>query len=265
MSLLTVCDVTKEYCAGGWFRRCESTRVLDGVSLELVEGRCLGLVGRSGSGKSTLGRIMLGLERPDSGQVLFQGRDLHAARGEEARLLRKDLQVVFQNVQNAVNPRLTAGQIIAEPLRNFERLRGEALRERVRELLAMVGLSPDDKSKLPQQFSGGQLQRVCIARALAPQPKVVVLDEAVSSLDMLMQARILDLLAELSRQMGTTYVFVSHDIRLVLRFADSIAVLHEGRIVENSPCPRESMDLVHPISRELASAVLPAMPAVASA
>lgn len=263
MSLLVLRDVTKEYCSGGWFRRCEATRVLDGVSLELVQGRCLGLVGRSGSGKSTLGRIMLGLERPDSGRVLFQGRDLHAARGEEARLLRKDLQVVFQNFQNAVNPRLTAGQIIAEPLRNFERLSGEVLRERVRELLAVVGLSPDDEAKLPQQFSGGQLQRVCIARALAPRPKVVVLDEAVSSLDMLVQARVLDLLAELSRQLGTTYVFVSHDIRLVLRFADSMAVLHEGRIVEHGPCPWGAEGLVHPISRELACAVLPAMPAMA--
>jgi nickel transport system ATP-binding protein len=260
MSLLELRAIDKSYRRGGWFGKRDRVRVLKKVSLFLGDGECLGLLGRSGSGKSTLSRITLGLEPPDSGQGLFQGQELARLNRRESIMARKDLQVVFQNSLGSVNPRMTAGQVVAEPIRNFESATTSELRSRVGRLLEMVGLRAADAEKLPHQFSGGQLQRVCIARAIALKPRVVILDEAVSSLDMVVQTRILDLLAGLRRELGTSYLLISHDIRVILRMADSLAVLHEGEIVGYAESMEEVAAIKHPVFTALMDAVLPALP-----
>ncbi len=260
MNLLELSGVTKTYRQGGVFGGKGRHLVLDRVSLGLRQGECLGLLGRSGSGKSTLGRIALGLEAPDAGEVRFLGRPVLARTLRGSGFARKDLQVVFQNSLGSVNPRLTAGDIVAEPLDNFERPAPAVRRTRVAELLEMVGLYPADAAKYPHQFSGGQLQRVCIARALAPRPKVVVLDEAVSSLDMLVQSKILDLLAELRRETGASYLFISHDVRVVLRLCDRVAVLHQGAMVESPAGVERIGDFTHPAFLALVDSLLPAAP-----
>jgi nickel transport system ATP-binding protein len=263
MPLIELRNVSKAYRRGGFFSRKERVPVLEGVDLDLHAGECLGLVGRSGSGKSTLGRIMLGLEAPDSGTAKILGTDVSAGRSLSPQL-RSAVQVVFQDSIGSCNPRMTAGEIIAEPLRNFEGLRGRNLREKVEHLMETVGLSPADADKLPSRFSGGQLQRVCIARALAPTPRVIVLDEAVSSLDMIIQARILDLLDKLRREHGTAYLFVTHDLRLVRRFCDRAFIVSERQLHAFSPkqAVPESLPLGPAASAlaELSGAVLAPMP-----
>lgn len=258
MPIIKLRNITKSYGRGGFFRKRESFAVLKDINLDLHAGECLGLVGRSGSGKSTLGRILLGLESPDSGSVSILGRDVTGLR-RLPRDLRREVQVVFQNAIGSSNPRMTAGQIIAEPLRNFDGLKGKQLKERVAVLLEQVGLSPDDASKLPGRFSGGQLQRICIARALAPAPKVIVLDEAVSSLDMLIQARILELLESLRREYGTAYLFVSHDLRLVKRFCDRSFLMNEGKLYNFFPELGADAEAARALE-ELSSAILPPLP-----
>lgn len=258
MPVIKLDNVTKAYGRGGFFSKQERIAVLKGVSLSLRAGECLGLVGRSGSGKSTLGRIMLGLEAPDAGSVTILGQDVTGCK-TLAPTLRRAVQVVFQDAIGSTNPRMTAGEIIAEPLRNFDSLKGQSLKDRIAELLECVGLSPDDAHKLPGRFSGGQLQRVCIARALAPEPRVIVLDEAVSSLDMLIQARILDLLDSLRHKLGTAYLFVTHDLRLVRRFCDHAFIMSEGTLHAFDPKKMASLGSVR-VLEELSQAILPPMP-----
>jgi len=258
MSVITLDNVTKSYGRGGFFRRQERIPVLRGVSLSLAAGECLGLVGRSGSGKSTLGRIVLGLEGPDTGSISILGQDVTGVRTLPPAM-RRAVQVVFQDAIGSTNPRMTAGEIIAEPLRNFDKLSGSRLKERIAELLEQVGLSPDDAAKLPGRFSGGQLQRICIARALAPSPRVIVLDEAVSSLDMLIQARILDLLDSLRTRLGTAYLFVTHDLRLVRRFCDRAFILSDGTLHGFDPKKITAMSGLRDLD-ELSRAILPPMP-----
>jgi nickel transport system ATP-binding protein len=258
MPVITLDNVTKTYGRGGFFSKQERMAVLKGVSLSLHAGECLGLVGRSGSGKSTLGRIMLGLEAPDAGSVAILGQDVTGCKTLPSTL-RRAVQVVFQDAIGSTNPRMTAGEIIAEPLRNFDRLKGQRLKDRIAELLECVGLSPDDANKLPGRFSGGQLQRICIARALAPEPRVIVLDEAVSSLDMLIQARILDLLDSLRHKLGTAYLFVTHDLRLVRRFCDHAFIMSDGTLHAFDPKKMASLNAVKALE-ELSQAILPPMP-----
>ncbi|MCC8108983.1 MAG: dipeptide/oligopeptide/nickel ABC transporter ATP-binding protein [Planctomycetes bacterium] len=225
--LLEVRSVRKHYRRGSLFGRRDGVDAVGGVSFRLEAGRCLALAGPSGSGKSTLARLVLGLETPDSGEVLFRGQPVAARTGPYAR---RAVQAVFQNSLGAVNPRFSAKDIIAEPLRNFFHLRGPALTERVGDLMAEVGLDPAMMNKYPHQWSGGELQRLCIARALAPGPDLLVLDEAVSSLDMLNQARIIELLTRLRRDRKTAYLFITHDMRVVAAVADSLAVMDQGKI-----------------------------------
>lgn len=258
MNVLQIVGVRKSYRQGGLFGGGTAREVLRGVDLELDQGECLGLVGRSGCGKSTLGRLVLGLERPDSGSVRFKGHDLRTLKGRAWRGYRRRVQVVFQNFIGAVNPRMSAGQIIGEPLRNFERLAGAGLERRVAGLLEMVGLKASDAAKLPSQFSGGQLQRVCIARAMAPEPELLVLDESVSSLDMLVQAQIMDLLAGLGREKGLSCLFISHDLRVVSKLCSRVAVMRDGTIAQCAAC---GPGITDPGFMELARAVLPARPA----
>ncbi|QJT10865.1 ABC transporter ATP-binding protein [Oceanidesulfovibrio marinus] len=260
MAIIEARNVTKTYRRGGFFSSAEIVPVLHGADLRIEQGECVGLVGRSGSGKSTLGRILLGLEQPTSGEARILDRPTtNGGRLQVDREQRRAVQVVFQDAIGSVNPRLTARSIIAEPLRNFEKLRGAALDARVAELLQHVGLSPDDVAKHPSRFSGGQLQRISIARALAARPRCIILDEAVSSLDMLVQARILDLLDDLRTKDGVSYLFVTHDLRLVQRFCDRAVAVEQGRLVDFDHTNFRAAAMPGSLG-DLAAAMLPAMP-----
>lgn len=264
MNLLELDKVTKRYYRGGWFSRSEEIKALTDVSLTVEEGGRVGVIGRSGSGKSTLGRLILGLERPNEGMVRYRGKNLRQFTRQDWRQFRSEVQVVFQNALGSVNPRWLVRDIIAEPLRNgIHRCNSEVF-SRVASLMNMVGLDPLDVNKYPHQFSGGQLQRICIARALAVQPRLIVLDEAVSSLDMLIQAQILKLLRDLQQETGVTYLFISHDIRIVSGFCNQVAVMDRGRIsskVEDLSMAGKSSD---PVLRQLANSILPAWPRIAN-
>ena len=229
-AILSAVNVHRFYRRGGIFKGGERLHVLKGVNLEIGEGMAVGLVGRSGCGKSTLGRVLLGLERPDEGAVLYRGADIYGGGREEFSRFRRAAQVVFQNVQGSVNPRMTAGEIVGEPLRNFLGLSKREAAERARPLLEQVGLKSSDGDKFPAHFSGGELQRVCIARALAPEPEIIVFDEAVSSLDMVVQARVLDLVRRIRDERGLAFLFISHDLRVVAGLCDETAFMDGGVI-----------------------------------
>ncbi|WP_370636314.1 ABC transporter ATP-binding protein [Cohnella sp. CFH 77786] len=230
------------------------------VSLHLKPGECLGIAGESGSGKSTLGKLILGLERPDEGAIRFQGTDWLNGPASVRHMLRRDLQAVFQDSGEALNPRMTARQIIAEPLRNYERLTKRELERACLEGLEAVGLCEADAGKLPHQFSGGQQQRLCIARALALRPKLIVLDEAVSSLDRMLQAQILELLRRLRSEFRLSYLFITHDIKAARYLADRLVVMDRGEIVERLDDLQTLAALSHPASRRLWESQLPEHP-----
>ncbi|QYR22001.1 nickel import ATP-binding protein NikE [Paenibacillus sp. sptzw28] len=255
MSLLQVRDVSHSYGALNPFRKAGRGSVLSNVSLSIEQGLCLGLLGASGAGKSTLGKVILGLEQPRSGRILFQGHDLFHTDRPTGRRLRRDLQAVFQDCYSSVNPRMTAEQIIGEPLDNYERLSQHEQRRTVGELLERVGLHSDDMRKLPHEFSGGQLQRINIARAIALKPKLIVLDEAVSSLDMVNQTRILALLGELKSTLGLSFLFITHDIKAACSISDDLAVMDNGEVVERGDKDRLAAS-THPAVKNLLSSML---------
>lgn len=257
--LLAADAVGKSYGAAGLIGRTPVKRVLDGVSLAVAEGETVALLGGSGSGKSTLARLMLGLERPDRGAVRFRGRPLDGLDAAGRLDFRRSVQAVFQDPLGAVNPRHTVGRIVAEPLRHLTDLSASERTERVAELLRMVGLTCDDAGKRPGQMSGGQVQRVCIARALAPEPRLIVLDEAVSNLDLVLQIQTLDLLAALRDRLGTAFLFITHDLRLVRRFCTRVVVLHDGVLVEERPVD-DRLTFAHPEACRMHDAMLPARP-----
>ncbi|WP_238192094.1 nickel import ATP-binding protein NikE [Paenibacillus sp. L3-i20] len=232
MSLLQIKDVTYSFGKERLFGMARrQTPVLSNISLQLEAGSCLGLLGGSGAGKSTLGKIILGLAKPQQGQVLFEGMDLFNLKNEDRKRLRREIQVVFQDCYSAVNPRMTAAQIIGEPLDNFESMTSNERSRSIAEALEMVGLSAEDQGKYPRQFSGGQLQRINIARAIVLRPKLIVLDESVSSLDTVNQVHIIRLLRELKEQYGTSYLFITHDIKAAFALSDQLAVLDKGVLV----------------------------------
>lgn len=233
MSLLEVKDITHSYgTSRSFWRKKDVKPVLSGVSLSIEEGTCLGLLGSSGAGKSTLGKVILGLEKPQKGQVIFQGQDLYTMDAKSRQRMRRDLQVVFQDSYSSVNPRLTAEKIISEPLENYEKLSSAEQKRAIADLLEQVGLSSNDMKKYPREFSGGQLQRINIARALALKPKMIVLDESVSSLDMVTQTTILELLQDLKTRFGLSYLFITHDIRAAYSISDTMAIMHKGQIAK---------------------------------
>jgi oligopeptide transport system ATP-binding protein len=207
-------------------------KAVDGISFEIAEGQTLGLVGESGSGKSTTAYAALQLLRPTGGSVRFAGRELTKLRGEELRRARRDVQIVFQDPYASLNPRMTVGRIVAEPLRAHGIGTRTSRRASVARLLELVGFDPAYTNRYPHEFSGGQRQRIGIARALALNPKLIVCDEPVSALDVSIQAQILNLLKDLQRDLGLTYLFIAHDLAVVRGMSDTIAVMHEGRIVE---------------------------------
>ena len=237
-------------------RRTGAVRAVDGVSFDIMKGETLGLVGESGCGKSTTGRALLRLYRATGGRILFEGDDITALDGEALRRMRPRMQMIFQDPQASLNPRMTVGAIIGEPLIEHGRHNsGGARRERVRELLDAVGLNPDYINRYPHEFSGGQRQRIGIARALALDPDFIVCDEPIAALDVSIQAQVVNLLEDLQKKLGLTYLFISHDLSMVKHIADRVAVMYLGKMVELTDVATLFETPRHPYTKALLSAV----------
>jgi oligopeptide transport system ATP-binding protein len=256
--LLRVDNLSKTFAinAGGFFSKPLKLKALQDISFSVHRGETLGIVGESGCGKSTLGRCILQLLKPDEGRVVWMGTDLNALPGEEMRKRRKDLQIIFQDPQASLNPRMTVGEIVADPLKTLmPELNREQRRQRVMEMMEAVGLQPEMINRYPHEFSGGQAQRIGIARALITEPKLIVCDEPVSALDVSIQAQILNLLSELKDQFGLTLIFISHNLSVVRHVSDRIMVLYLGRMVELASGDELYDDAKHPYTKALLTAV----------
>jgi oligopeptide/dipeptide ABC transporter ATP-binding protein len=263
--ILEVRNLVKHFPIGGGLFGGEAAvvKAVDGVSFSIRRGETLGLVGESGCGKTTTGRCILQLEKPTSGEIIFEGRDLATLTGGELRKVRRRLQVIFQDPYSSLNPRMTVGQIIAEPLAVHDIVPDRAARgARVRELLGHAGLLPAMAHRYPHELSGGQRQRVGIARALAMEPALIVCDEPVSALDVSIQAQIINLLEELQAEFGLTYLFVAHDLSVVRHISDRVAVMYLGKIAEITDRKTLYESPLHPYTRALLSAVPIPDPAV---
>ena len=236
-------------------RHAGDIKAVDGVSFFVRRGETLGLVGESGCGKTTTGRTILQLYRPTEGQVYFEGQDLSVTKGEQLRRMRRQMQMIFQDPYASLNPRMTIGNIIGEPLEVHNIAKGKEKRERVQELLRVVGLNPYFVNRYPHEFSGGQRQRIGVARALALNPSFIVCDEPVSSVDVSIQAQIVNLLEDLQAQFGMAYLFIAHDLSMVRHISSRVAVMYLGKIVELTGRHELYSNPLHPYTQALLSAV----------
>ncbi|MDI6856795.1 MAG: dipeptide ABC transporter ATP-binding protein [Dehalococcoidia bacterium] len=236
-------------------RKIADVKAVDGISFFIRKGETLGLVGESGCGKSTTGRAILQLYRPTSGEVLFGGRDLTKVKGGELRGFRRRMQMIFQDPYASLNPRMSVGSIIGEPLVIHNLFKGKQRRERVQELMQIVGLNPYYASRYPHEFSGGQRQRIGVARALAVEPDFIVCDEPVSALDVSIQAQIINLLEDLQERFDLTYLFIAHDLSVVRHISDRVAVMYLGKLMELSDRVELYENPLHPYTKALLSAV----------
>ena len=250
-ALLEVKDLKKHFKVGR-----ASLKAVDGISLEINRGETFGLVGESGCGKSTVGRTLVRLYEPTDGQVIYEGKDMHRAKGEEAKTLNRKVQMVFQDPQASLNPRMVVGDIVAEGI-DIHGLaeNGKERLDRVHELLETVGLSKEHANRYPHEFSGGQRQRIGIARALAVDPDFIVADEPVSALDVSIQAQVINLLRGLQKEWDLTYLFISHDLSVVKYISDRVGVMYLGVMVEMAPSEELYANPLHPYTQALLSAV----------
>jgi oligopeptide transport system ATP-binding protein len=230
-------------------------RAVDDISFEVRRGETLGLVGESGCGKTTTGRAVINLRRPTEGSVTFEGEDLTSLSRGEMRRMRRRMQIIFQDPYGSLNPRMTVGSIISEPIETHNLAKGDAKIDRVRELLQLVGLNPNYTNRYPHEFSGGQRQRIGVARALAVEPEFIVCDEPISALDVSIQAQVLNLLIELRERFGLTYLFIAHDLSVVRHISDRVGVMYLGKLVEIGPSLQIYGEPGHPYTRALLSAV----------
>jgi oligopeptide transport system ATP-binding protein len=257
-ALLEVTDLVKHFPVkrGLLFdREVDQVRAVDGVSFSVDKGETLGLVGESGSGKSTLSRTVLQLLEPTSGSVRFEGREIAGLSRRQMQPLRREMQMIFQDPYASLNPRKRVGQIVGDPLKLQGVAKGGELRREVQGLLERVGLAPEHYDRFPHEFSGGQRQRIGIARAIALRPKLIVADEPVSALDVSIRAQIVNLLDDLQDELGLTYVFVAHDIGIVRHVSDRIAVMHEGKIVEQGTADQVCENPKDAYTKQLLAAV----------
>lgn len=257
MALLKVTDLKVHFpIKGGFFgRTLDYVRAVDGVSFELQPGETYGIVGESGSGKSTTGKAIMHLTKATSGSILFNNKDLTKLNRSELREQRKDIQMIFQDPYSSLNPKKRVLDIIAEPLRNFEKLSPDEERRTVQEYLDKVNLNPESIYKYPHEFSGGQRQRLGIARALTLKPKLIIADEPVSALDVSVQAQVLNFLQDLQAELGLTYLFISHDLGVVRHMCDRIGVMYRGRLVEEATSTEIYNNPQHIYTKRLISAI----------
>ncbi|HNR88113.1 MAG TPA: ATP-binding cassette domain-containing protein [Spirochaetota bacterium] len=260
--MVRVAGLTKHFSArkSGFFERPGVVRAVDDIGFTIEAGKTLGMVGESGSGKTTAARSMLRLIEPDAGEVVINGRDVLRLPPAELRSFRRNMQIVFQDPYGSLNPRMTAGKIITEPLRIHRSMEKSELASRLRELLELVGLSPEHADRYPHEFSGGQRQRIGIARAIALNPAFIILDEPVSALDVSIQGQILNLLRDLQEKLGLTFLFVAHDLAVVEHMSDRIAVMYLGKIVEESARTELYREPLHPYTASLLTSIPTAEP-----
>lgn len=257
MALIEVEDLKVHFpIRGGIFSTVQDyVKAVDGVSLSIEEGQTYGLVGESGSGKTTTGRAIIGLNKITSGSIFFQGKNLLKIKRSELKLLRKDIQMVFQDPYSSLNPKKRVLDIVAEPLRNFEKLSDQEERRRVLELMELVGLSPEAIWKYPHEFSGGQRQRIGIARAVALKPKLIIADEPVSALDVSVQAQVLNFMKDIQKELNLTYLIISHDLGIIRHMCDQIGIMYRGRFVEQGTADDIFTDPQHIYTKRLLASI----------
>jgi oligopeptide transport system ATP-binding protein len=255
--LVRVTELKKHFpiMQGVFRRQVGAIKAVDGVTFDVYKGETLGLVGESGCGKSTTGRVILRLYEPTEGRIYFEGKEITNLNGNDLRKIRPRMQMIFQDPHACLNPRMTVGSIISEPLDEHSVVKGRQKKQRVEELLSLVGLNPAYTNRYPHEFSGGQRQRIGIARALALNPEFIICDEPIAALDVSIQAQVVNLLEELQNELGLTYLFISHDLSMIRHISDRIAVMYLGKIMELAEHVAMYKEPLHPYTQALLSAV----------